>query len=312
MGSKHIISSWSFAEGLPTPNEATKLDMAKPSWFHCQRDSAELFTWLEQQLIPQALIEALLTDDTRPRFESYSEGTFLIILRGINLNNGAEPDDMLSLRMLWYKGSLISTRKVPSKAVANIIGQLEQGIGPVSLAELLVAIIQGINNNITAFLDPIEEQLNNFEQLEATDVNQLHNVKSRLLRVRRYLKPQKYMLEDLLSAHLPSLDKHEFRIRNSLDTVSRINESIEFYLEQIDLFFSSLNQAQTEKMNKNAYLLSIIAATFIPAGFFTGLLGVNIGGIPGTDNPYAFTLFCLGLLAIILAEVLLLKKLKFT
>lgn len=312
MEAKHIISSWSFADDLPIQNQSTTLDITKPCWFHCQREAPELLNWLEEQSIPQALIDTLLMDDTRPRFESYNEGTFLIILRGINLNNGAAPDDMLSLRMLWYKGSLISTRKIPSKAVSSIISQLKLGTGPISLAELLVAIIQGINNNITTFLEPIEEQLNRLEQLEAADVSKLHNIKIRLLRVRRYLKPQKYVLEDLLSAQHVSLEKQQFMIRNSLDTVSRINESIEFYLEQIDLFFSSLNQAQTEKMNKNAYLLSIIAAIFIPAGFFTGLLGVNIGGIPGTDNPYAFTLFCLGLLAIILVEVLLLKKFKFT
>ncbi|WP_345742108.1 CorA family divalent cation transporter [Vibrio nigripulchritudo] len=65
-------------------------------------------------------------------------------------------------------------------------------------------------------------------------------------------------------------------------------------------------------MNKNSYFLSIVAGIFLPAGFFTGLLGVNIAGMPGTDNPYAFLIFCVSLLAIVLLEVILLKKLKFT
>ncbi|MDN3685409.1 CorA family divalent cation transporter [Vibrio sinaloensis] len=48
-------------------------------------------------------------------------------------------------------------------------------------------------------------------------------------------------------------------------------------------------------MNRNTYLFSIIAGIFLPASFFTGLLGVNIGGIPGVDEPMAFTLFLLEL-----------------
>ncbi len=64
-------------------------------------------------------------------------------------------------------------------------------------------------------------------------------------------------------------------------------------------------------MNRNTYLFSVIAGIFLPAGFFTGLLGVNIGGIPGTESPFAFALFCVSLLAIVAVEVVILKKLRF-
>jgi len=36
------------------------------------------------------------------------------------------------------------------------------------------------------------------------------------------------------------------------------------------------------------YILSIVAAIFLPLSFVTGLLGVNVGGIPGAENPYGF------------------------
>ena len=42
-------------------------------------------------------------------------------------------------------------------------------------------------------------------------------------------------------------------------------------------------------MNKAMYTLSIVAAIFLPLGLLTGLLGINVGGIPGTENPLAFT-----------------------
>ncbi|MDN3685408.1 CorA family divalent cation transporter [Vibrio sinaloensis] len=66
-------------------------------------------------------------------FETYSEDCFLVILRGINLNQGSEPDDMLSLRILWFNNTLITTRKVPSRAVSQLLSDLENGSGPRSL-----------------------------------------------------------------------------------------------------------------------------------------------------------------------------------
>ncbi|BCL73667.1 zinc transporter ZntB (plasmid) [Vibrio nigripulchritudo] len=312
MEESHVISSWSLTDEGPRKVHIDRINLSSPCWVHCQRDHPELKAWLESQAIPEPLIESLLMDDTRPRFEQYDDGTVLIILRGINLNAGAEPDDMLSLRLLWFKGSLISTRKIPSKTVSMVIQQLEQARGPDTISELLVALIQGVNSYITNYLAPIEEQLNSMDNVDSSNLSELSQIKSRLLRIRRYLKPQKYVLEDLLSAELKELEHLQFTIKNSHDTVLRINESIDFFIEHIDLSFNAFHQEQAEKMNKNSYFLSIVAGIFLPAGFFTGLLGVNIAGMPGTDNPYAFLIFCVSLLAIVLLEVILLKKLKFT
>ncbi|MEX0583120.1 MAG: CorA family divalent cation transporter, partial [Sneathiella sp.] len=57
-------------------------------------------------------------------------------------------------------------------------------------------------------------------------------------------------------------------------------------------------------------VLSVVAAIFLPLGFLTGLLGINVGGIPGSENPYAFFIF-LGILVVIVGlQILLFKKLK--
>jgi zinc transporter len=36
------------------------------------------------------------------------------------------------------------------------------------------------------------------------------------------------------------------------------------------------------------YLLSVMAAVLLPHTFVTGLPGMNIAGLPGTENPAAF------------------------
>ena len=48
-------------------------------------------------------------------------------------------------------------------------------------------------------------------------------------------------------------------------------------------------------MNKTMYILSVLAEFFLPITFVTGLLGINVGGIPGSEDPWAFTMVCLTL-----------------
>ncbi|PSU35617.1 CorA family divalent cation transporter [Photobacterium lutimaris] len=306
-----IISSWDFSSGAAKQKHPEIQQVLAENWYHCQRDAAGLKDWLIGSQIPEAVVDSLLTDDTRPRFEKYSDDCFLMILRGINLNQGAEPDDMLSLRILWFKGALISTRKVPSRAVTNIINQLEQGNGPRSLPDLLQAMANSINGIISGFLAPVEDTLNDMDHNLTADPKEINAISSRLLRLRRYLKPQRYVLEDLIQADIKVLAGHKNHFKNCLDTIVRMNESIEFYIDQVNLYFANINQQQTERMNRNTYLFSVIAGIFLPASFFTGLLGVNIGGMPGIDNPLAFTLFCIGLVAIVAIEVIVLKRLRF-
>ena len=66
----------------------------------------------------------------------------------------------------------------------------------------------------------------------------------------------------------------------------------------------------TERLNKNMYALSVVAEIFLPLGFLTGLLGINIGGIPGAENPQAFVVFC-GMLALVVClQIVIFRKMR--
>ena len=74
-----------------------------PLWVHLSARSAGARRWLERdaQLPDETLIDALLAEDTRPRMQSREDGV-LLILRGVNLNDNAEPEDMVSIR-IWVE-----------------------------------------------------------------------------------------------------------------------------------------------------------------------------------------------------------------
>ncbi len=49
---------------------------------------------------------------------------------------------------------------------------------------------------------------------------------------------------------------------------------------------------QGERMNRTMYALAVVAGIFLPLGFVTGLLGINVGGMPGVESGWAFWVVC--------------------
>ncbi|WP_026973099.1 CorA family divalent cation transporter [Aliagarivorans marinus] len=305
-----IVSAWHFDQaGQRTPiAPASNHQIAPGEWLHLQRGGEAVRPWLERQGLPLAIIDFLLAEDTRPRCEVLSADTLLLNVRGVNLNQGAQPDDMLSVRILWHRGALLSVRKLPSQSVRLILDQLDAGSGPESLGDVVIAIVNGLNAHIDNYLSPVELLI----EEDAPELPQLAaEQQRRLLKLKRYLKPQSAVLDSLERSQLSLFSEHQLRLKNASDNAKRIFETVEFILEQLHSTLLEQQQAQAEKMNRNTYLLSIVAGVFVPAGFLTGLLGVNIAGIPGTDTPWAFAAFCGGLTVAVAIEVWVLKKLQF-
>jgi zinc transporter len=67
---------------------------------------------------------------------------------------------------------------------------------------------------------------------------------------------------------------------------------------------------RAEAMNQQMLVLTVVAAFFLPISFLTGLLGINVGGVPLAQSENGFWIIC-GLMAVIgLLEYVLFKKFK--
>jgi zinc transporter len=64
-----------------------------------------------------------------------------------------------------------------------------------------------------------------------------------------------------------------------------------------------LTDLRTERMDARALLISIVALIFLPLTFITGLLGMNVKGIPYAEEVWAFW-GVVGLCAVLGAAVL--------
>lgn len=309
-----IVEGWAIAKD----GSASKIELndelnSNAYWLHCNRGAEQFEQWLREESIEESIIESLLATDTRPRFQQIDNESFFLILRGVNLNNGKEPDDMLTIRLLYTPQRVITCNLQHSKAIASVSDELSRGKGPESLEVLVIAILSQLNAKIETVIEPIEHFIDaqdndSFTNEEITEISIKHR---KLLRLNRFLKPQLHALSSLCKNKVSTFDEHTVSLANQLDTMQRIVDTIDFYIAQIDVINNRISHLNSEVMNRNTYLLSIIAGIFLPLGFLTGLFGINIGGMPGVENGNAFYLFCGLLVGVGVFEFVLFRRLKF-
>jgi zinc transporter len=63
----------------------------------------------------------------------------------------------------------------------------------------------------------------------------------------------------------------------------------------------------SDRVERRLRLLTIVSAITLPLGLIAGLLGMNVGGIPGTSLPAAFIIVVALMAVIAVAEYLYFK-----
>lgn len=65
------------------------------------------------------------------------------------------------------------------------------------------------------------------------------------------------------------------------NNITRFIQEPDSLWERSQLIRDEVTNILTERLTKNIYALSVVEAIFLPLGFLTGFLGVNIDGILG-------------------------------
>ena len=263
-------------------------------WIHMDFEVDETRGWLTADSgLNDIAVEALLTPETRPRTLNRGDN-LLLTLRGVNLNPGDEPEDMVSLR-IWTDGRrFISTRRRSLRSTEIILAELEEGEGPTCAADLIVAYAQQITAQMQGTIERFEDALLDLEERVLGERDDhihtgLVSLRKRIIAIKRYLAPQREALTRLASENLTWLDElNRLRLREASDRLIRHIEDLDEMRDRAVLAQEELAAILAEQMNARTYLFTVAAVVFLPLGFLTGLLGINVGGMPGVDSDLAF------------------------
>ncbi len=259
------------------------------------------------------MLESLTEIETRPSATAICGG-LLVSLRGINFSQTGSPEDMVSVRAFVWPNGAISARHRKVFSVQDIASDIESGNGPSSAYDWLTTLISLLTDNMSGTLNRLDEEVSELEEL-STDVNnselrvQISSLRRKIISIKRYLAPQREALNYLLNNRLsPLSEEQKLSVRVSYEHTARYLEELDALKERAVVVQEELSNLAAEVMNNRMYVLSIVAAIFLPLGFFTGLLGVNVGGIPGVEHPFAFAIVCIVMVLVVAVQVWLFRK----
>lgn len=270
-------------------------------WFHLNYADEKARDWLLRSgMLTTPVAQSLLDEETRPRVLHHGEG-LLLTLREVNLNPGAEPEDMVSIRLWLDNDRVISTFKRQLRSVDTVCGMLGAGEGPRSSAEFLAMLLKFMTDNIGEVIEALEDRMAEVEEriVEHRGARARENLaalRRQAIALRRYLAPQREALSRLTTERVSwmSPDDH-FHIRETTDELIRHIEDLDAVRERAALAHEEFVNYASEQLNRRMFLLSVVTVIFLPLGFLTGLFGINVGGIPGAESPWGFVAFCLGI-----------------
>ena len=286
-------------------------------WVHIDRADEQARAYLQNESGLDPLVsENLLAEETRPRALEI-EGNLLVNLRGVNLNEGADPDDMVSLRLWLEPQRIVTSRNRPLMAINGMRERMGRGHGPKNTADFLVEVAGRLVDRMSPVIEALDDAEDDLEDQVVTEEHQeirarLSDLRRQAIGLRRYLAPQREAMARILGEPVDWLDaRHKAQFRETSDRLMRYVEDLDALRERAAVIQDEVANRISESMNKNTYILSIVATVVLPLGFITGLLGMNVDGLPYTkDAPWAFAAVT-GFLAILVGmQVVIMRRLK--
>ena len=295
---------------------STEIKSEELCWIHLDYSQPAAKEWLDGLATLDPIIKSnLIDDDTRPRSLVHQNGVFLS-LRGVNLNPGSDPEDMIAVRLWADEKFIITSNRRRLLSLEDVRDSLKAGNGPTSSASFISLLVERLAVRADTVIQQLEEQLDQLEE-DISEGGQtepralLSHLRRQAIRLRRFLSPQRQALEHLLNAPPRWFEKSDrMLLRESLNQFNRYIEELDTIRDRAVVAQEALLSKLSEVLNKRMYTLSLVATIFLPLGFLTGLLGTNVGGIPGADSPYGFLMICLGIGALVFALVSYLKTKK--
>ena len=283
-------------------------------WLHLCAINPKTRQWLETETdIDQSMIEAMLAEDTRPR-ALIRDDEMLVNIRGMNLLDPDNQESMISIRM-WFKDNVvITTRRRDILAIEDVKCFIEEGNGPKSIGNFLTMVTERLYARMESHIENLDDCVSMVEEKVAIDpeadvARDIATIRRRNAEFRRHIIPQKLVLEHLIKSNVGWLAEESIEsIIESHDKVTRYTEDLNDIRDRVQILNEEIWQLQAKQLNKTAFMFSVAATIFLPLSFFTGLMGINVGGMPGLDNVAGFWIVVVICVLIFIALIIMFRK----
>lgn len=274
-------------------------------WVHLERDDPTAQSWLcERSGVDPLVAMALTAEESRPRVEDVGD-SLMVVLRGVNkLRPGEDDEDQTELVPIhiWIEAErCISLRDKTHalNALRDLRLAMMVGKGPRTAGALLARIAEKVVDHLGDLSDDIEDGISDLEDrigegLAGADLREdIASARRRVVQLRRYLAPQRDALYRLRHDDASWLDPEaKLRLREVNDRLIRHIEDLDEMRQRATILHEDFTNLVAERAAQSSNRLTALAAMVLPPSLLAGMMGTNIGGIPGAQEPLAFMILC--------------------
>jgi zinc transporter len=263
-------------------------------WLHLHGWDEEDFALLKRQdFIPDVAASALVATETRPRCDPIEFGA-IVNLRGPGETDPEDSDRLVSIRLWVHHNRVTSVSRRRMNATKHVMAAMESG-KVTDPGDLVAAYARNISSELDPqvsalgdCLDGIESALEDAKSLYRHRTT-ITKVRSDAIGFRRFVAPDRDALLTLAALDFEWLSQDDrLHIKEAADRFARMAEELEAVRERAGLLHEQITDLRAEQLDQRGLELSVIAFIFLPLTFITGLLGMNVEGIPYAQEPWAF------------------------
>ncbi len=293
------------------------------TWVNIDKMDEESFNYLKTNFKFHHLdYEDLRGGKQTPKIDIYKNYLFLI-LHIPQWKNSTHSINNAELGFFIGEGYLITIQHGHSKLMKNFFYRcmknptvkknwMDKGSGYLmyKIIDALFHDTQPIIENIGKQIFKLEENIFKGEQ-DSETVKQLAIYRRNILRFRRIIDPQRYLISNLSHIRKNFLDENlSIYFDDINDYLSKIWSITDTYKDTIDGLHVTVDSLMNHKTNKTINALTVISVALMPLTLFSGIYGMNVTGLPHAEDPIWVWLMFLGLAAIIVLILIILKKRK--
>lgn len=281
-------------------------------------DKHKIIELIETFDIHPLVIEDMLSVDERTKVESYKDYVFMIMDTVKYQRNKHKVNrlDFSQMSFILKDNVLITVDEIRSHQFNSIQQRLKyiKEARFHTVEGLFLGLIDQVIDNYYKLFEIIGNDINEIEEEIITEANKellsdLYTIKRNLIYLRKTLWPLRNVISDLSKTNFYVIDEStSLFYRDLYDHTIQMIEFIEVYRDMTDSLISTIDTEIANKSNDVMKILTVWSTIFLPITFITGVYGMNFQYMPELYQKWAYPLFWILIVLIVVLMVKFFKK----
>jgi magnesium/cobalt transport protein CorA len=311
----YLISSGRLREQPPLTNWPT-VDISKfgESWFDIEdAKPEEIVNFLAPLGLHPVMIKRCSDSTSTPGVTSYDNAILLEFPVAPNLDSL----DPTYITIVLRGPVLVTIRSCPMPAIKELLSDIAaEKIPSIShLIQIVYLILDELTDlSVQAETEARDKTLNIAKILvdnpAKVEANDLANLRWQVEKLISLIENQLYCITGLDSSDNETLvDPHRRAyIKDLLSELEIAQMGIQRLETRVNGLYDSYQAMSNSRVDKRLRILTIISAITLPFSLIAGLLGMNVGGLPGIQNPQGFIIVIILMAVIGVVELWYFKR----